>query len=198
MSLPSKDSHPKAEKHDTASGSEENCWEFVIPAVGYPPGWVHIQNKGSGDLLSHTYLHEPPVLLPCPDSLKPSQYREGWLFHWALVNSTGFNPASTVEKNSWCIRNRLTGAILVNNAWDVEKTRLDRVNAWKMGRTGDSTWKLELDTSHNWKITNLESKCLLQQTNVPRNNGTQVICANQVFSLREGTMSWVLRYIHLL
>lgn len=176
-------------------GNDQHCWELVVPAVAYPPGWVHIQNARTQDLLSHTYLYNSPVLEPSPASLRPSQHREGWRFQWTMVHSKSFRPRSAAGRNLWCIVNRLTRGHLENTLW------LNKgINAWQTlpsGATGNpiSEWRLELDPACNWKIINSADSSLLEQTSSLRIGGTEVVCVNGSFSLRKGSQSWILRCV---
>lgn len=63
------------------------------------------------------------------------------------------------------------------------------------GREENLAWKLELeqDNSKNWKITNLKTLCLLQETNTIQSEGTVVGCSEKRFVATGGRQSWILR-----
>lgn len=181
------------------AGYDQHCWELVTPAVGFPPGWFHIQNSSTGNLLSHTYLHNPPVLLPAPDSPKASQYLEGWQFQWAAYHPKFWDSDTTSAKNLWVIVNRLTRAVLINKGWEIEDTPLGSIVAWPPNNGWlwpDAKWKLELDTSCNWKIINSLTSCFLEQTQVQKGSGMEVVCVDKRFTTKGGNKSWILRYVH--
>lgn len=170
------------------AGNDQHCWEFVTPIVGFPPGWFHIESAKTGDLLSNTYRHNPPILLPPPSSLKPSQYREAWGFQWTLDHSGRHNdPATKTPRNSWRIVNRLTRIHLSPQFIVVLPQALADFH-------GNLDWQLELDPSCNWKIKNRKTSLFLEQTNTPRAGGTAVACDDRVFALERGSQSWILRY----
>lgn len=163
-------------------------WEFLIPVVSFPPGWFHMQNVGSSHLLSHDYMHNPPLILTPPDSPVEPQHRRDWQFQWTLCHSKCFSHKTAGERNSWYIINRLTQAPLSPNCGIMEeKDFADREN--------NLAWKLELDPLCNWKITNRATSCLLQQANTPRATGAAVSCTNRNFTQAGGCQSWILRLL---
>lgn len=164
----------------------QNRWEFAIPIAAFPPGWFHIQSVGTGELLSHDYDHNVPVLLPAPEPMIESQYRRQWQFQWTLSHSKCFKSGTAGERNSWYIINRLTRKPL--------SPQLGRfMEKDYAGREENLAWKLELDSNCNWKITNRKTSCLLQRTNTVRSDGVAVGCSEQKFVKTGGRLSWILR-----
>lgn len=163
----------------------QNRWEFERPITAFRPGWLHIQNVGTGDLLSQDYDHNPPVLLPAPEPLVESQYRRQWQFQWALAHSKCFRSGTSGEPNSWYIINRLTRMPLSPHLGRMVEKDFE-------GREENLAWKVELDTSKNWKITNLKTSCLLQQTGAIRIEGAIVGCSQQRFLQTGGKQCWIL------
>lgn len=177
-------------------GYHQHCWEFVTPVVGFPAGWFHIENASTGNLLSQTYLHHPPVLLPPPPP-RPSQYSEGWQFQWSVYHPTLWSPKWDMIKNSWVIVNRLTRGILINKTWEIEGIPLGSVTAWKPvgGLWPDAIWKLELDSSYNWKIINHITSFHLEETQVKGGEGKELTCVDSKHTAKGGNKSWTLGYI---
>lgn len=178
--------------------SDYNCWELVVPVVGVPGGWFHIQNAGSGYLLSHVYQNNSPVLVPPPTAPRPSQYYEDWRFQWALYNP-GFWRPTFPARNSWVLVNRCTRAVLINLLWEIEGIPLGSVTAWPLLKilTMDTTWKLAPDSGGNWKIMNNYSDAFLEQMPVPIGYGTKVTCERKKFTMKGKRMSWRLRCVHV-
>lgn len=169
------------------SDNDSHCWELVIPTVNLP-AWFQIQNSGTGNLLSHTYLCNPPSLLTPPRLLPPSEYRESWEFQWALAHSQGYEISINAYLNSWRIVNRLTRAPL-SPRFEVQTPQTLK------GHNKDLAWELELDPTYNWKLRNRESGCFLSQSAIPCGDGTAASCDEKVFTKGEGWQSWVLRYV---
>lgn len=63
------------------------------------------------------------------------------------------------------------------------------------GREDNLAWRLELDTACNWKITNRNTSCLLQQTDMIRSAGGNVSCTDETFTQAGGRQSWILRLL---
>lgn len=160
----------------------------MIPTVSFPVGWFQIQNAGTGDLLSHSYLWNSPVLLHPPSSPIPSEYRESWEFQWTLAHSWCYDMNVGAYINSWRIINRLTRKPL-SPRFEAQTPQNFK------GYNKNLDWELELDPSYNWKLKNRFTSCLLRQTSVPRGGGTAAMCDNRMFTGEGGNMSWVLRYI---
>lgn len=181
---------------DYVPGYDQHYWEFVTPVVGFPAGWFHIENANTGYLLSQTYLHHPPVLLP-PPLPSPSQYAKGWQFQWSAYHPTFWSSDRNVLKNSWVIVNRLTRGVLINKTWEIEDISLGSVTAWQPvgGIWSDAIWKLELDSSHNWKIINTVTSFHLEQTQVQNGEGRELTCVDSKHTKKGGNKSWILRYI---
>lgn len=165
--------------------SSYNRWEFMIPILGFPPGWFNMQNVRTGHLLSHDYGHNPPVLRPPPNSPVESQHRRNWQFQWTLCHSKCFKFSTASERNSWYIINRLTRAPLSPHFTMEEKDFA--------GREDNLAWKLELDSACNWKITNRNTSCLLQQTDTIGSAAGKVGCTDGTFTQAGGRQSWILR-----
>lgn len=157
----------------------------MIPAVSFPPGWFQIENSGTGDLLSHTYTCNPPVLQPPPHPQRPSQFRESWQFQWALAHSWCYDISVGADINSWRIINRLT-RIALSPRFQPQTQQTLR------GHGLDLDWELELDSAYNWKIRNHANSCFLRQS------GAAVACDERKFSMAGGCKSWVLRYVRLI
>src|SRR5436190_1242297 len=60
-------------------------WEFVIPVVDVPAGWLRIQNICSGGCLTHKYLTSPPFLSPTVHATQSSQELETWPSQWRFL-----------------------------------------------------------------------------------------------------------------
>lgn len=160
-------------------------WELVVPNVTIPPGWLKIRNMGSGDLLSHKYLHSHAKLLPPSTSPKPSQHRESWGIQWALVHAKIHSPTAEEEDNKWRIVNRLTGGFL----WDVSQdVSYDcdvcphTLNVWslELHLAGDSTVFDRM--SRSWTIVQPDTFCLLQSTDVSSGEGKRVAAVEKTFT----------------
>lgn len=163
-------------------------WELMIPVVAFPPGWFHIQNVRTGDLLSHDYDHNPPLLLPRPETTIESQFRRQWGFQWTLSHSKFFDLSTAGERNSWYIINRLTRIPL--------NPRFGTIGEADCTSHGENlTWRLELDTSRHWKLVNRTSSCLLEQTESISGGSTSVRCTEKWFELETGHKSWILEYV---
>lgn len=61
------------------------------------------------------------------------------------------------------------------------------------GREDNLAWKLELDSACNWKITNRNTSCLLQQTDSIGSAAGKVGCTDGTFTQAGGRQSWILR-----
>lgn len=183
---------------DHIPGHDQQCWELVTPVVGFPPGWFYIENASTGNLLSQTYLHHAPVLLP-PPAPRPSQCIESWQFQWAAYHPTFWYPKLSAVKNSWVIVNRLTRGVLVNKTWEIEGVSLGSVTAWQpVGCLWqDAIWKLELDQSCNWKIINHITSFHLEETQVRCGDGMQVVCVDSKHMGKDANKSWLLRCVCL-
>lgn len=166
--------------------------------MGVPGGWFHIQNAGSGYLLSQVYQSNPPILVPPPAIPRSSQYYEDWRFQWALYNPSFWLPTFPV-RDSWVLVNRCTRAVLINLPWEIEGTVLDSVTAWALlkGVTMDATWQLALDPIGTRVIINNFSRTFLEQMPAPIGYGTKVVCERENFRMKGKRMSWCLRYIHV-
>lgn len=190
-------------------GRVQQRWEFVVPKVAFPCGWLQIQNLEIGALLSHTYLSNPPVLVdPCPTTL-PTQYREAWDTQWTLIDARTYAPDSLCATgiNQWCIRNRLTKAFLGGTEYKCNGLPKDVVTAmetnllpvgggtkFKEGiNISEYTWGLELDLDNNWIIINRSSSYLLGPTGLQISSGAELTCAT--VEVARGR-SWVLRYAY--
>lgn len=161
-----------------------NRWGLEIPVVGFPPGWFHMQNVGSGDLLSHDYGHNSPALLAAPDSPVESQHQRHWQFQWTLSHSKCYKSGTSGERNSWYIINRQTRLPLSPHFGTMEEKDF-------ASRDDKLAWKLELDPLCNWKITNRATSCLLRQMSGKRSVG----CTDQVFTHSGGSQSWIMRFM---
>lgn len=176
---------PRSQKY--VAGNDQHCWEFVTPIVGFPAGWFQIQSIGCGHFLSHSYCFNTPILLPLPDSPRPSQYRESWEFQWALAHSSCFDSGS-MPANSWRIINRLTNRHL--------SRRFTIKTPQSFSEGGDDLlWQLELDPSGNWTIRNRVTSYLLEQGSSSRGGGTAVTCDDRKFTQAGGGKSWRLVYV---
>lgn len=154
-------------------GLSRSHWEFANPIVDYPPGWFHMQNVGTGELLSHANVQYLPVLLPVADPRPESQYRSTWQFQWTLCHSGGFKSPTAGERNSWHIINRLTRIPLCDNY--------------------NSPWKLELDTPNSWRLTSRVTSVLLTQSE--GDGGVSYSYHNRVSTPTGGRHSWALRLL---
>lgn len=184
------DDHVELHSQKYVPGNDQHCWEFVIPTVSFPPGWFQIQNAGSGELLSHTYPWNPPVLQPPPSSPQPPQYRESYQFQWTLAHSWCYHLGVGPDINSWRIINRLTRNSLCSQFTPYTPGTIRHHNQ-------DLDWELELDPSYNWKIRNRSNSCYLAQSIAPPDSGTTVVCNEKRFT-RGGSKSWVLRYVRVI
>lgn len=181
----SKDGYATSAKSEKCSDDSCESWEFVIPTVAFPSGWLQIQNVSTGDLLSHSYAYCPPVLLPPPATPTSSQYRESWSTQWTFIHTKAFVP-DFPRANAWCVMNRLTKTLI----GDVKVG----LAAWESEPNDDHghSWKLKLDSACHWKIINYKTSCLLEQTNKPRNGGKEVICISQSVKGDGGDKTWLL------
>lgn len=164
-----------------------NRWEFAIPVVGFPPGWFHVQNVGSGHLLSQDYAHNPPRMLAPPDTLIGSQHRRQWQFQWTLCHSKCFKSNTAGERNSWYIINRLTRAPLSPHCGSMKERDF-------ASREDNLAWRLELDSVCNWKITNRTTSALLQQVKGVGETSGAVFCVDGKFT-HGNHQSWILRLL---
>lgn len=155
----------------------------------FPPGWFQIQNSGTGDLLSHTYTCNPPVLLPAPESLRLSEYRESWEFQWTLAHSWCYNMHVGAYINSWRIINRLTRVGISPRFGDETPETLS-------GHGHEFDWELELDPSYRWKLRNRATSCFLRQAGVEGSTRKSVVCDEKMFTMEGGSKSWVFMYFY--
>lgn len=162
------------------------CWEFVSPVVGFPPGWFRIQNVHTGDLLRQDYVYNPPTLLPAPHPETQSHLRGQWEFQWTLAHSGCFISSTADQRNSWYIINRLTRGRLSPYFGILHGKRYATHDQ-------DMVWKLGLDASGAWSIVNVKTSCLLQPANVIRPGVTAVDCTERML-IPNGSQSWILRY----
>lgn len=183
-------------QHDVP-GYDQQCWEFVTPVVGFPPGWFHIENASTGRLLSQTYLHNAPVLLAAPPS-RPSQFIESWQFQWAVCHPRFWRPDLSWPKNSWVIVNRFTGGVLRITISDIEGISLGSLIAWQPIRNlGHSAiWTLELDSHRNWRIINHFTSFHLEETQVHSGEGMQAACVDKRYPEVGANKSWLLRCVN--
>lgn len=178
---------------ETRSEDSQELWEFVIPVVAFPPGWLQIQSVATGDLLSHSYASCPLVLLPPTATPKSSQYRESWNTQWTFIHAQAFGPDFPAA-NTWCIMNRLTRTLIRNVTYLVNGELETGLAAWESGSNDvyGRSWKLELDSACRWKIINYETSHLLEQTDKPCGDGKGVICASQSFRRGAKNKIWLL------
>lgn len=182
-------------------------WEFIAPKVAIPCGWLQIQNSGTGALLTHTYLSNPPTLINLPSVKPPIQYREGWHTQWTLIPAKSYASSTSFATgiNTWLIRNRLTRGFL-SNTTKLDNTAEPRIAAWEADllysvesdklKSGldiaEYTWKLDLDSDrHTWDIISHKTKHPLAQ--VPNSNGTFEVRADKEIAQSK---NWVLMYVY--
>lgn len=160
-------------------------WELVIPHVTVPPGWLKIRNMGSGDLLSHKYLHSHAKLLPPPASPKASQHRESWGIQWALVHAGADSLFVEDGDNKWRIINRLTGGFLWDTSQDVSYgcgVCPHTLNVWSLELHLAGDLNIFDRMSRSWTIVQPDTFCLLQSTDVPFGEGKRVAAVEKTFT----------------
>jgi hypothetical protein len=130
-------------------------WEFIVPVVGIPAGWIQIKNFATGHLLSHNRLSSNPAAVPPPSPSIFWQFKESWALQWrfsARLCRAGTNNCNDPETVEWIIENRLTGGILYNTYGSqavlqaVEKE--DHTSGGWMG----GLWHPELSSDGHWVI----------------------------------------------
>lgn len=95
-------------------------WEFIVPVVAIPAGWVQIQNLSTFHVLTHKYLCIPPVAMPPPEPCLPHN-RETWGAQWSFQIAVDRQSHPTnLGGVSWIIKNRLTegGFVTTNTGMD--------------------------------------------------------------------------------
>lgn len=148
-------------------------WEFTLPSVHVPLGWLHIQNVATGHLLCQSRRgYGWADLVPAPDLLPEPQYRSTWQFQWTLCQSRWFDESTAREHNSWRIINRETRYPLCvfHNGTHPE-------------------WTLQLDTPRSWRIVSCASQGLV--TDSQADGG--LCCSPHVLPPSSGRQSWLLK-----
>ncbi|KAL7272656.1 hypothetical protein RUND412_004528 [Rhizina undulata] len=84
-------------------------WEFVIPLVGVPPGWVQIRNILTGRILQQMYITSLPFLAAETTASPSLNTIMNWRLQWVFLLPE--NDGTSLQ-NSWAIRNRLTRGFL--------------------------------------------------------------------------------------
>ncbi|KAL7268096.1 hypothetical protein RUND412_009297 [Rhizina undulata] len=189
---------------DTPSTTQR--WEFVVPLVAVPPGWIQIQNSSNNRFLQQTYATLPPFLAEHPVPSKQSCYRETWGAQWAFIHPPNHGGAST--QTCWLIKNRLTGGLLGFREQVYKNSKKRNVHANEVVPTSDNAlqWSVEADTEGRWEIVNQEVKYPLMagviRSYVFGTNGAErendvgcfeVSCPSQAVPAHlEGFASWLL------
>lgn len=184
-------------------GYAQVCWELVVPVVAFPPGWFQIQSAETGDLLSHTYRCNPPVLVkPSVPAVLP-QYRESWATQWAAIHAGNFRGFKcSTGMNTWCIKNRLTGGLLgfmYNTKHPFKDTPKVSGYCWDFGLEDitEHVWRLEIDPASNsrWKIIHHRTGFLLERTTNKHYRGTEVDCIDKKLPQGDRNKTWLLTYV---
>ncbi|KAL7274954.1 hypothetical protein RUND412_002130 [Rhizina undulata] len=143
-----------------SSNNPQQCWEFSIPVVGIPPGWVQIRNCcATREFLQQEYITSPPFLAP------------EWRF--MMENEDEDSP-----QNYWCIKNRLTDGYLSHSreiyktpnpidiiAGEVSVSLFDEPQG-NYGRDSQ-LWKLQVHRDASWSIVNKLSGLALAKVESP-------------------------------
>ncbi|KAL7272651.1 hypothetical protein RUND412_004523 [Rhizina undulata] len=167
-------------------------WEFLIPRVDVPAGWVRIRNVSSGAFLQHNYLSSPPFLAPAQCDSNVTNLRETWGAQWALILPSEHKIDSA--HNGWCIKNRLTARFLNVRYMRFAGSIRDAVKVadsiHKQGRW--QKWELEINQDGYWKIKNMASKDLLEKDwqNLEELIKDGVTCIWKKHQERDGAELW--------
>ncbi|KAL7272652.1 hypothetical protein RUND412_004524 [Rhizina undulata] len=150
----------------TSEFSETNSqqrWEFLIPRVHVPAGWIRIRNVSSGDFLQQNYLSSPPFLAPAQYGSNASNLRGTWGTQWAFTLPSGHKIDSA--HNGWCIKNRLTTGLLETAIMRFGESIRYTVNAadFKYILNRWQIWELEINEEGYWKIKNMRTKNVLEK-----------------------------------
>ncbi|KAH0612444.1 uncharacterized protein H6S33_010496 [Morchella sextelata] len=182
-----------------AEATPVKTWEFIVPIVAFPPGWCRIQNCETLDLLSQSYLSNPPVLLNPPASPPQPQFRESWAEQWVLAHTSYLFPDYKIGTgaNTWCVRNRLTGGYLgcvYNDRYPFIGGQAVSANDWDLTEDDISahTWKLEIDPSctTNWKLIHHKTGFLLERGEGMVHGGVEVQCKDKKFARGNKHKTW--------
>ncbi|KAL7275517.1 hypothetical protein RUND412_001542 [Rhizina undulata] len=140
------------------AAAPQQLWEFIIPTVAIPPGWVQIINVSPDNkrrILQQKYLTSPPFLGPEIDPASPLSERSNWGSQWAFFLEYRTNG---LPQHYWTIRNRLTHAWMGFR----EETQINgrEINiiageVWDDAHYSDThLWKLQMHRDRCWSIIN--------------------------------------------
>lgn len=176
----------KLETEDMTTRNPKQRWEFVIPFMGIPVGWVFIINRSTGQFISQEYISQQPACKAPPSSKFQSQYRETWGAQWSLVSETKYEGGT-----GWIIKNRLT-----NGELEHPNNRMYPVSAEIHGSSDieSAQWLLELDVDGNFLIRNAASRLYLQNT---LRSGKHVLgCDKRMSNEKSSHHWWTVVYVH--
>ncbi|KAL7275709.1 hypothetical protein RUND412_001333 [Rhizina undulata] len=143
-------------------------WEFTIPLVPIPPGWIQIRSApidGRQLLLQQEYSTSPPFLGPEIDPSCPLSKRTNWGSQWTFL-LVDRNDGSS--QNYWLIKNRLTGGFLGYRVQVYKNGREINVGAGWTTRDGIEEhwdivfWMLKMHGDGFWSIGNKSNETVLE------------------------------------
>ncbi|KAL0631359.1 hypothetical protein Q9L58_009767, partial [Maublancomyces gigas] len=123
-------------------------------------------------------------------------YRESWHTQWTSVQVQSYSPEyeCTTGPNTWCIKNRLTGAFLANTkdgiiAWESDLLAVGSNKFKTRICIPEYSWRFDLGPDRSWRIINHSNSCLLERV---QGSSTEVACTSKNVSRNK---SWLFRYV---
>ncbi|KAL7272506.1 hypothetical protein RUND412_004675 [Rhizina undulata] len=145
--------------------NHQQRWEFIVPVVPVPPGWVQIRSapiNGHQLLLQQEYITAPPFLGPETDPSSPLSKRTNWGNQWTFFLD---NKNDGSLQNYWYIQNRLTGGLLGYHKQVYKNGREINVAAgWTSRSRGwpNICWMLKRQRDGFWSIVNKANGLVLE------------------------------------
>ncbi|KAL7275510.1 hypothetical protein RUND412_001534 [Rhizina undulata] len=132
-------------------------WEFIIPTVAIPAGWVQVVNISPDNkrhILQQKHLTSPPFLGREIDPSSPLSERSNWGSQWAFFLGDQNNGPSRY----WTIKNRLTHAWIGFQKETHINGRKINIIAGEVGndarRSDTHGWELKINRDRSWSIIN--------------------------------------------
>ncbi|KAL7272507.1 hypothetical protein RUND412_004676 [Rhizina undulata] len=162
------------------SENYQQRWEFIVPAVAVPPGWIQIRSA-ERLFLQQEYITLPPFLGPEIDPLSPLSKRANWGSQWTFLLEYESDEPS---QNYWLIKNRLTGGFLGSEK-RVHKNGIEiTVTAAETYRCDHGCpqyyWIIRKQRDGYWSIVNMGNGMVLE--NVPVPGGVEIRAERKDFN----------------
>ncbi|KAL7269458.1 hypothetical protein RUND412_007884 [Rhizina undulata] len=165
------------------------AWEFLLPLVAIPPGWIHIESVATGKRLNHRYLGSV-VHLSAPQILS-STNRDGWGSQWAFIAS-----GEPDDENYWLVKNRLTGGLLEAGMDLFSPAQyLYARSTTETHRTTLQHWKIELTVEGVWRISYGDQLALSHTVHRVENADVDVVQGMTSRGTRDSVTHWMIKEV---